>query len=68
MENGLKSAAKMCIRDRQNGAWTPWVRNDEGTAGQEGSGLKITGIRMTIVTKGAADVYKRQEKGNLFLL
>ena len=30
------------------------MRNDEGTAGQEGSGLKITGIRMTIVTKGSA--------------
>lgn len=37
----------------QNGAWTPWVRNDEGAAGMEGSGLKITGIRMTAVPKGA---------------
>ena len=54
LTDGLSSLYDVCYTVQQNGAWTPWVRNDEGTAGQEGSGLKITGIRMTIVTKGAA--------------
>ena len=54
LTDGLSSLYDVCYTVQQNGAWTPWVRNDEGTAGQEGSGLKITGIRMTIVTKGSA--------------
>lgn len=35
-----------------NGAWTPWIRNEDGAAGAEGSGLKITGLRMAVVPKG----------------
>ena len=54
LTGGLKDLYDVCYSIQQNGTWSPWVRNDEGTAGQEGSGLKITGIRMTVITKGAA--------------
>ena len=36
----------------QNGAWTDWAMN-EAPAGQEGAGLRVDGIRVGIVAKGA---------------
>ena len=54
LTGGLKDLYDVCYSIQQNGTWSPWVRNDEGTAGQEGSGLKITGMRMTVITNGAA--------------
>ena len=50
LTGGLKDLYDVCYSIQQNGTWSPWVRNDEGTAGQEGSGLKITGMRMTVIT------------------
>jgi hypothetical protein len=35
----------------QNGSWTDWAAN-EATAGQEGAGLRVDGIRVGIVAKG----------------
>ena len=36
----------------QNGAWTDWAMN-EAVAGHEGAGLRVDGIRVGIVAKGA---------------
>lgn len=36
----------------QSGAWTPWAKNEE-MAGAEGQGLALSGIKVSIVTKGA---------------
>lgn len=36
----------------QNGGWTEWAKNEE-TAGQDGVGLRIDGIRVSVVSKGA---------------
>ena len=38
----------------QNGAWTPWAVNG-GTAGVEGAGLWIQGIRASITARGAGE-------------
>lgn len=62
LTGGLKDLYDVCYSIQQNGTWSPWVRNDEGTAGQEGSGLKITGMRMTVITKGAAIPGEKAEK------
>lgn len=35
----------------QTDVWTPWAKNEE-TAGAEGQGLMVTGIKVSIVTKG----------------
>ena len=59
LTGGLKDLYDVCYSIQQNGTWSSWVRNDEGTAGQEGSGLKITGMR---ITKGAAIPGEKAEK------
>lgn len=38
----------------QNGVWTEWAMNG-ANAGAEGVGLKIDGIRLSVVTKGAGE-------------
>lgn len=38
----------------QNGVWTSWISN-EATAGTEGAGLRIDGIKLSVVAKGAGE-------------
>lgn len=65
LTGGLKDLYDVCYSIQQNGAWSPWVRNEEGTAGLEGSSQKITGIRMTVITKGAAIPGEKKETAGI---
>lgn len=47
----LAGAYDVYYRVLQSGVWTQWSKNEE-TAGVEDQGLRIDGIRMSIVTKG----------------